>query len=88
MDAKQKAAKEIAKLLKEANELMDKAVELSEKHTVAFTLPWGGEGSDQRGMGATYSPIGDPEAEWNRNDRYGDVNDDCYAGWQPSAGQC
>ncbi len=77
---KQKASKAIAKLLQEADDAVKKAVQISEASGVSFHLPWGGEGTDQRGMGASYYPEG--------HSKIGNQWDDCQQGWNPSAGSC
>jgi hypothetical protein len=60
------------------NEMLE-CVGLADEHGVIFSLPWGGEGTSQSGMGADYVPdtATDYEKQW------------CdHTGWQPSAGSC
>jgi hypothetical protein len=80
---KEEVSERIANKLRLALELMDDCVALSEEHGVVFELPWGGEGTNQRGMGATYVPetASEQEKKWNLNtyDR---------PGWLPSGGTC
>jgi hypothetical protein len=64
------------------NEMLE-CVALSEEHGVMFSLPWGGEGSYQRGMGADYVP----ESASDETKRWA-LNNPPYTGWQPSAGTC
>jgi hypothetical protein len=66
-----------------AKELMEDCVKLAEHAGVVFSLPWGGEGTDQRGMGADYVP-----QTASQRDKDDFCNDWCGWGWQPSAGTC
>ncbi len=81
---KQRASAEIAALLELANDALNKAVAISEKSGVEFTTPWGGEGCNTRGMGATYYPEGHPDID-ESCDYYSDY---ARAGWNSSAGTC
>lgn len=78
---KQQASKEIAELLQQASEALDKAVAISEASGVEFDTPWGGEGTMEAGMGATYYPVGHPATDTST--WYG-----TRQGWNPSAGSC
>jgi hypothetical protein len=83
---KQEALATINRKLNEANKLMDDCVMLAEHAGVCFELPWGGEGTGQRGMGAAYVP---ENASKEEKECYGNRNwGDFYSGWQPSAGTC
>lgn len=84
---KEEALATINRKLDEANKLLDDCVKLSEHAGVVFSLPWGGEGTDQRGMGACYVPASasEKDKEWACNDTW---NGDYQNGWQPSAGSC
>lgn len=88
---KQEAAKIIDDKLKQAWQLVEDCVKLAEHSGCCFTLPWGGEGEQTRGMGASYVPVKatQTDKECFMNDRWGynDYSDD-YCGWQPSAGTC
>lgn len=74
---KQVAAQQIADKLRQAQQLMDECVRISEESGVGFDLPWGGEGTHQCGMGAYYCPKDDPSAGYYDHE-----------GWNPSAGTC
>ena len=76
---KQFASELIAAALQTAQEALNSAVAISEQSGVSFELPWGGEGSSESGMGATYLPEGHPRI----TNGY-----DNYWGWNPSAGTC
>lgn len=80
---KEEVSARIANKLQLAAALMDDCVALSEEHGVMFSLPWGGEGTNQRGMGACYVPnsASDDDKRWNMNEWSG-------PGWQPSGGTC
>jgi hypothetical protein len=84
---KQEAAKIIDDKLKQAWQLVEDCVKLAEHSGCCFELPWGGEGTDQRGMGATYVPesASEQDKKWMCNDGWGG---NYYTGWQPSAGTC
>lgn len=79
---KQAVIQLINKKLKQANDLMQECVFLAEEAGVVFNLPWGGEGTDQRGMGATYVPTTADEKTIEYFSNWGDT------GWNPSAGSC
>lgn len=53
---KQVATKLISDRLDKAYALLRECVAVSEDSGVAFYLPWGGEGTAERGMGAEYVP--------------------------------
>lgn len=79
---KQAVMELIAKKLDQANALIEECVFLAEEVGTTFNLPWGGEGTSQRGMGATYIAT-------TADQRTIDVfSNDGYAGWNPSAGTC
>lgn len=72
--------------LQQAQALMNECTELSDKYGVVFQLPWGGEGSHQRGMGATYVP---PTATESDKEFYSDYMCKYHTdGWMSSAGTC
>jgi hypothetical protein len=75
----------ISKKLEQAKNLINEAVSISEQHGVVFTLPWGGEGTSEAGLGATYVPTtaSEKDKEWNSN-----WNSWRNYGWMPSAGSC
>jgi hypothetical protein len=81
---KELITKAINAKLAQADVLLAECVMLAEEGGVCFTLPWGGEGTMQRGMGATYVPItaSERDKEWNITNVW-DV-----PGWQPSGGLC
>lgn len=70
---KEEASKIIAEKLEYAYALINECVKISNESGVWFTLPWGGEGTEEAGMGASYHPI---------NDGYHEN------GWNPSAHSC
>lgn len=80
---KQEAIETIDRKLVVAKQMIDDCVKLAEHAGVIFHLPWGGEGTFEAGMGATYVPetASEQDKKWNLN--YGD-----RCGWQPSAGSC
>lgn len=80
---KQEALKIIDEKLAQAAKLIDDCAKTAEHSGVVFHLPWGGEGTSQAGMGATYVPesASEQDKKWNLN--YGE-----RCGWQPSAGSC
>lgn len=82
------ASKLIAECLEIAHAKMNEAVALAEDSGVCFTLPWGGDCGDQRGMGAKYVPTtaSEQDKKWNCNESW--FSDELHAGWQPSAGSC
>jgi hypothetical protein len=79
---KKEALETINKKLKQAQNLMDECVFIAEEAGVMFELPWGGEGTSQRGMGAQYIP---QSADERTIDFF---SIDGTTGWQPSAGTC
>lgn len=79
MLTKQEVSKLIAEKLDKADDLLQECVALADEHGVMFSLPWGGEGTSQRGMGADYVPGNSEEF------RRGWYDDE---GWQPSAHSC
>lgn len=81
---KELVTKTIYAKLAQADALLAECVMLAEESGVCFELPWGGEGTQQRGMGAGYVPetASDQDKEWNI------TNYDDSTGWQPSAGSC
>jgi hypothetical protein len=81
---KELVSKAIAAKLAQADVLLAECVMLAEESGVCFELPWGGEGTQQRGMGAGYVPTtaSERDKEWNI------TNYDDSTGWQPSAGIC
>jgi hypothetical protein len=82
---KQVASKLIGDKLSLMAALMRECEVIAEDSGVVFDLPWGGEGTDQRGMGATYVPTtADEETKQNNVGVYAYRND----GWMSSAGQC
>lgn len=81
---KELVSKAIAAKLRQADDLLVECVLLSEESGVCFTLPWGGEGTSQRGMGAGYVP----ETASQRDKEWNITNFDDSTGWQPSAGSC
>ena len=80
---KQAALELINRKLKQAQDLMDECVFIAEGASVVFHLPWGGEGTAQRGMGASYYPT-----TLTEEDRKYHYVDEWETGWQPSAGSC
>lgn len=71
------ASKLIADYLEAAEHALRNAVRVADMSGVAFDLPWGGEGTEESGIGAKYVPAGSEEA--NYYDR---------EGWNPSAHTC
>lgn len=74
---KQEASKRIAELMEVALEALNAAVKIADEAQVSFETPWGGEGTSERGMGATYVPEGATNAKWFH-----------YKSWNSSAGIC
>lgn len=81
--SKQAAMEVIELKLKTAHQLMLDCAKLADHEGIVFHLPWGGEGTEWRGMGATYVPesASDDDKRWN-------LNEYSSCGWQPSAGTC
>jgi hypothetical protein len=84
---KELIVKAINAKLAQADVLLAECVLLAEEGGVCFSLPWGGEGTSQRGMGATYVPetASELEKRYNCNESW---NGEYQAGWQPSAQSC
>jgi hypothetical protein len=82
--SKEQAAKVIDEKLQKALKLIEDCVTTAEHAGVVFHLPWGGEGTSQRGMGASYVPAtaSEQDKKFHLNDYYSST------GWQPSAGTC
>lgn len=73
---KEEACALIAAKTLELRKLFDECVAIADEHKVVFELPWGGEGTDERGLGGFYDPTGECYV-------FSD-----YQGWNPSAGTC
>lgn len=80
---KEQASKAIADNLDKISALLNECTKISDESGVGFELPYGGEGTLMKGMGAYYSPEGDTDAEWRRNEYL-----EAYSGWHSSAGTC
>lgn len=82
---KQEASALISEKLNLAHSLLGECVAISEESGVIFHLPWGGEGTDMRGTGATYIPTTATaqEKEWHSLYDYWRTG-----GWMASAGSC
>jgi len=78
---KQIASELISKFLEQADEALREAIKVSEASGVEFCLPWGGEGTSDAGMGATYYPTGHLAIGEN-------VWSETRQGWNPSAHSC
>lgn len=81
---KEQILKLISDKLRQTEALIDECVALADEHGVVFHLPWGGEGTNQRGMGACY--IGTSITDARTISAFS--NDGDSTGWQPSAGSC
>lgn len=79
---KQLVMEAIARKLEQAKQLMEECVFLAEEVGATFNLPWGGEGTAQRGMGATYIATTADERTIEMFSNWGE------AGWNPSSGSC
>ena len=78
---KQVASELIAEYLALADKYLSDAVRVSDASGVEFSLPWGGEGTSEAGMGATYYPEGHSEIGES-------VWSETRQGWNPSAHSC
>lgn len=81
---KEQATKLIAECMERAWNAVNEAVAIAEDSGVVFHLPWGGEGTSQAGMGATYIPTTATPEDKDAHNYYGYRED----GWMPSAGTC
>lgn len=73
----QEASNLISNKLDAARKLLDECVCISEQSGVPFSLPWGGEGTSESGIGADYIP--------KTCDKLGYYD---HTGWNPSAHTC
>jgi hypothetical protein len=71
---KEEGAKLLAERCEQLRKLFDECVAISDASGMDFTLPWGGEGTYEAGIGGVYVPT---------DDRWFDKK-----GWNPSAYSC
>lgn len=73
---KEEASKLLAEKCQTLRTLFDECVKIANENEIIFELPYGGEGTPERGLGGHYDPTGEV-CQWSD-----------YAGWNPSAGTC
>lgn len=77
---KEQAVKLMAEKVSQLRTLFDECVTLADQEGIKFEMPWGGEGTRERGIGGVYCPT----QEIADNLWY----DYAQVGWNSSSGVC
>jgi hypothetical protein len=73
---KEEAVKLLAEKCEELHKLFNECVAIADENEIIFELPYGGEGTAERGLGGYYDPTGEVRV-WSD-----------YQGWNPSSQSC